>query len=432
MADKENSGRITRAAKKRAAALASAEDQPLNKKRVVLGELPNLSNSIVSVNEPQKLKGKAKTKTKKGTLTKKENVLKEDVDGKPEDPQMCAPYASDIYEYLHKMEVDPKRRPSPDYIEKVQKDVSPNMRGILVDWLVEVAEEYKLVSDTLYLTVSYIDRFLSFSLLNRQKLQLLGVSAMLIASKYEEINPPHVEDFCYITDNTYTKEEMVKMEADILKSLKFEMGNPTIKTFLRRFTRAAQEDYKASNLQLEFLGFYLAELSLLDYNCVKYLPSLVAASVIFLTRFLMRPKTYPWSSTLQQNTGYKAVDLKECVLIIHDLYLSRRGGGLQAGILFTLNYFLGTVQVCGKHAFPSRDTKFIFRRGLNAKFGMGIFCFGIWQVMEIETASGILEVRICDMQNHGIWINYKILIDIGGLEEVNCWPCGMNYCGELC
>ena len=78
--------------------------------------------------------------------------------------------------------MDPKRRPLPDYIEKVQKDVSPNMRGILVDWLVEVAEEYKIVSDTLYLTVSYIDRFLSFNVLSRQRLQLLGVSSMLIAS----------------------------------------------------------------------------------------------------------------------------------------------------------------------------------------------------------------------------------------------------------
>lgn len=78
--------------------------------------------------------------------------------------------------------MDPKRRPLPDYIEKVQKDMSANMRGVLVDWLVEVAEEYKLVSDTLYLTMSYIDRFLSFNVLNRQRLQLLGVSSMLIAS----------------------------------------------------------------------------------------------------------------------------------------------------------------------------------------------------------------------------------------------------------
>lgn len=68
------------------------------------------------------------------------------------------------------------------YIEKVQKDVSANMRGILVDWLVEVAEEYKLLTDTLYLSVSYIDRFLSTNKVTRHKLQLVGVASMFIAS----------------------------------------------------------------------------------------------------------------------------------------------------------------------------------------------------------------------------------------------------------
>lgn len=79
-------------------------------------------------------------------------------------------------------QMEPKRRPLPDYLEKVQNDVTANMRGILVDWLVDVAEEYKLLPDTLYLSISYIDRFLSMNALNRQKLQLLGVSSMLIAS----------------------------------------------------------------------------------------------------------------------------------------------------------------------------------------------------------------------------------------------------------
>lgn len=78
--------------------------------------------------------------------------------------------------------MDPNRRPLPDYLAKVQKDITANMRGVLVDWLVEVAEEYKLLSDTLYLTVSYVDRFLSLNSLNRKMLQLLGVSSMLIAS----------------------------------------------------------------------------------------------------------------------------------------------------------------------------------------------------------------------------------------------------------
>ncbi|XP_047257671.1 G2/mitotic-specific cyclin C13-1-like [Capsicum annuum] len=161
--------------------------------------------------------------------------------------------------------------------------------------------------------------------------------------KYEEINPAHFDDFCDITDNTYTTKEVIKMEADVLKCLQFEMGNPTTKTFLmyvtvslitsralvkerlRRFTKIAQEDCK-----LEFLGYYLAELSLLDYNCVKFLPSLVAAAVIFLSRFTLQPKSHPWGLALQRCSGYKAADLKECVLVIHDLQLSRRGNYLGA------------------------------------------------------------------------------------------------------
>lgn len=80
-----------------------------------------------------------------------------------------------------------KNRPFCGYMEKVQNDISEHMREVLVDWLVEVAEEYKFVSDTLYLTVSYIDRYLSShdiskNKLSKNKLQLLGVACMFIAS----------------------------------------------------------------------------------------------------------------------------------------------------------------------------------------------------------------------------------------------------------
>jgi hypothetical protein len=70
--------------------------------------------------------------------------------------------------------------------------------------------------------------------------------------KYEEISPPHAEDFCYITDNTYTKQELVKMESDILKLLQFELGNPTIKTFLRLYT-----DWIKSSYFVLLLAFHL-------------------------------------------------------------------------------------------------------------------------------------------------------------------------------
>ncbi|GJM95330.1 hypothetical protein PR202_ga12050 [Eleusine coracana subsp. coracana] len=240
------------------------------------------------------------------------------------DAQLCPAYASDIYSYLRALEAQPHRRPRADYIEALQKDVSANMRAILVDWLVEVAEEYKLLADTLYLAIYYIDRFLSVNALGRDKLQLLGVAAMLIAAKYEEISPPHVEDFCYITDNTYTKQELLEMEGDILKLMKFELGNPTIKTFLRRFTRAVHDDKKRSMLLFEFLGSYLAELSLLDYGCLQYLPSLVAASVVFVANLTIDPHTNPWNYKLQKMTGYKVSELKDCIIAIHSLQLNKK------------------------------------------------------------------------------------------------------------
>ncbi|CAH9078163.1 unnamed protein product [Cuscuta europaea] len=338
MADKENCSRVTRLAKKRAAEAMAAEQEHHSKKRVVLGEIkndPNVGvNQIFDNSKPkprqQKLKTLKDVKAEKVTAVEKCQEDEVEIDAKSDDPQMCSAYVSQIYEYLRQLEAQERRRPLPDYFERVQRDISPNMRGILVDWLVEVAEEYKLLSDTLHLSVTYIDRFLSMNAIIRQNLQLLGVTSMLIAAKYEEISPPHVEDFCYITDNTYTRAEVVKMEAYLLKFLKFEMGNPTVKTFLRRLTRFAQGNNETPDLELEFLSYYLAELSLLDYCCLQFLPSLVASAVIFLSRFTIQPNLHPWSQALTHYSGYKPSDVRDCVLIIHDLQLSRRGCDLFA------------------------------------------------------------------------------------------------------
>ncbi|GMH17807.1 hypothetical protein Nepgr_019648 [Nepenthes gracilis] len=354
MADKENCMRVvTRAAKRRVMETMSSPTESqrqltATKKRLVLGDIS--SNVLGGLNghagsEPQKPKrsrpkivteeitGSATVPATKTPVVEAVQAAAEtswDIDAASDDPQMCPAYVGDIYNYLHSMEVQAKRRPLTNYIERIQKDINANMRGVLVDWLVEVAEEYKLVPDTLYLAISYIDRYLSVNSINRRRLQLLGVSCMLIASKYEEITPPHVHEFCYITDNTYRKEEVVKMESDVLNLLKFEMGNPTVKSFLRLFIGLEQERSKSPSLQLEFLGNYLAELSLLDYGCIKFLPSLIAASVIFVAKFIFNSKKHPWNSTLQHYSRYKASELKECVLIIHDLQLSRKGGPLVA------------------------------------------------------------------------------------------------------
>lgn len=241
----------------------------------------------------------------------------EDIDADESDPQMCSTYATDIYEHLRMAEI--KRRPATNFMEVMQRDISPSMRGILIDWLVEVAEEYKLLPDTLYLTVAYIDRFLSCNTVTRQRLQLLGVSSMLIAAKYEEICAPQVEEFCYITDNTYRREEVLEMEMKILRELKFELTTPTTKSFLRRFVRAAQSSCQAPALVLEFLGNFLAELTLTEYSMLGFLPSMVAASAVYLAKLTLDPSKCPWDASLQHYTGYRASELEKCVKVIHDL-----------------------------------------------------------------------------------------------------------------
>ncbi|XP_027902158.1 putative cyclin-A3-1 isoform X2 [Vigna unguiculata] len=312
----------TRAASKRKAnAMVLVQKQHPKRHRVALAELPNLPNLIVpGTQNPSKEKSRGvKNLNAKKPSPKSDHSSSFHIDES---------IVSDLYEYLHEMEK--KRRPMVDYLEKVQKLVTPTMRAILVDWLVEVGEEYKLLPDTLHLSVSYIDRFLSINPVTKSKLQLLGVSSMLIASKYEEMDPPCVNDFCSITDYTYDKAEVVKMEADILKSLNFEMGNPTVNTFLRRFADVASDNKLTTNSQIEFLGRYLAELSLLDYDLLRFLPSVVAASAVFLSRFIVSPEVHPWTPSLSECSGYKPSELKECVLTLHDLYLLRKAASFKA------------------------------------------------------------------------------------------------------
>ncbi|XP_004486712.1 cyclin-A2-4 isoform X2 [Cicer arietinum] len=261
---------------------------------------------------------------KKGTVSELLNASKDpdvpNIDADIEDPQLCSHYAAAIYDNLRVAELS--RRLPPNFMETVQQDITSSMRGILIDWLVEVSEEYNLLADTLYLTVYLIDWFLSKNYIERQKLQLLGITCMLIASKYEEIHGPRIEDFCFITDNTYTKEEVLKMEIQVLKSSSYQLFAPTTKIFLRRFLRAAQASYERPNIELEYLANYLAELTLMSYGFLNFLPSMIAASAVFLARWTLDQSSHPWNSTLEHYAAYKASDLKATVVTLQDLQLN--------------------------------------------------------------------------------------------------------------
>ncbi len=183
----------------------------------------------------------------------------------------------DIMEHLREVQTD--FVPRFGYM-KNQSDISPKMRAILIDWLVEVHLKFKLLPETLFLTVNLIDRYLSLENVNRGSLQLVGVTAMLIASKYEEIYAPIVRDFVYITDNAYTKEEILSMERKMLSTLDFDVHTTSPYLFVTRYGKVAQFDDLMLNL-----ARFLIELTLVHYPMIKFKPSTLAASPsILLTR----------------------------------------------------------------------------------------------------------------------------------------------------
>jgi cyclin A len=220
-------------------------------------------------------------------------------------------YREEIYQYLR--EAEARHRPKAGYMKK-QHDITYSMRSILVDWLVEVAEEYQLQTETLYLAVSYIDRFLSYMSVVRAKLQLVGTAAMFIAAKYEEIYPPDVGEFVYITDDTYTKKQVLRMEHLILKVLAFDLSVPTTLSFITSFS--ASSDLPETTM---FLAMYVSELSLLEADpYLQYLPSELAASSIALARHTLDQEA--WPEDLEEATGYKFEDLKQCISHLNQTY----------------------------------------------------------------------------------------------------------------
>merc|ERR1711990_77848 len=162
------------------------------------------------------------------------------------------------------------------------------MREILMDWIVEVHMKFDLMPVTLYMTVQIIDRFLSKKQVSRSKLQLVGITAMFIASKFEEIYPPEVRDFVYISDKAYTGEEIIKMERAILNALKFEIVFPSVHSFGKRFAKVAHLSERT-----EHIAFYLIDATLQDYNMLKYSPSTIAAAGVNLAERIEKRISVP-------------------------------------------------------------------------------------------------------------------------------------------
>lgn len=219
----------------------------------------------------------------------------------------CSEYANEIYNYL-------KEREAPFLIKfgsflKIQTEVHEKMRECLIDWLVEIHRKFKLLPETLYMTVSLIDRVFAKEKIQKSKLQCLGLASLFIAGKYEEIYPPDLRDYVNVANYQVGKDEILKMERQILKILEFDLSCPSIYIFLQRYSRLLKTD------ETQFsLAEYLSESQFLDTRMFKYPPSLIAASCLYLSSKILNKDC--WNSLIEEQSKYSESEVKSCAGLI--------------------------------------------------------------------------------------------------------------------
>ncbi|EKV04804.1 G2/M-specific cyclin NimE [Penicillium digitatum PHI26] len=288
---------------------------------------PSLKDTALQEDEPPRKKADLERKTRTIEKIVEEPAVKEpeisvkdalnhavqDLDTEDlDDPSMAAEYVVEIFEYLKDLEII--TLPNPDYIDH-QPDLEWKMRGILVDWLIEVHTRFRLLPETLFLAVNIIDRFLSAEVVALDRLQLVGVTAMFIASKYEEVLSPHVANFSHVADETFSDKEILDAERHVLATLEYNMSFPNPMNFLRRISKADNYD-----IQTRTLGKYLVEISLLDHRFMGFPQSHISAAAMYLARLIL--ERGPWDVNLAHYSGYTEEEIHPVFQLMVD-YLRR-------------------------------------------------------------------------------------------------------------
>ena len=193
-----------------------------------------------------------------------------------EKSQYVDQYLEDIYLNFLEDEQNISPKPQIGYMN-FQSDINEQMRAILIDWLIDVHFRFKFKDETLFQTIWIIDAFLTKSVIKRAKLQLLGIAALVISCKSQEIYYPHMKEFINITDNAYEKSELIEMEEKILIVLNFNILAPTCNDFYNIISKA----FNFNETQY-FLGKYFLESCLIDYKMIKYNASVLAVACSYV------------------------------------------------------------------------------------------------------------------------------------------------------
>ncbi|KAI0925977.1 hypothetical protein AcW1_008262 [Taiwanofungus camphoratus] len=210
------------------------------------------------------------------------------------DITMVSEYSEEIFEYMNELEEDVM--PSPDYMDG-QTEITWDMRQTLVDWLLQVHLRYHMLPETLWIAINIVDRFLTKRIVSVLKLQLVGVTAMFIASKYEEILAPSVDEFVFMTENGYTKEEILKGERIVLQTLEFKISHYCSPySWMRKISKADNYD-----IQTRTLSKFLTEVTLLDHRFLRVKPSLIAAIGMYTARRMLEGD---WNEAFVYYSGF--------------------------------------------------------------------------------------------------------------------------------
>ena len=231
--------------------------------------------------------------------------------------QIPKEYLNTIYYNLLKEQYTNKRKFKPEYnYMNSQNEINEQMRSILVDWIIDVHGKFGFTDETLYMTVLIIDRYSSIKKITRNEYQNLGISALMISCKHEEINVPKVEDFIYITDNAYNKEEVFNMEQNILNGLNYDLLYPSPIKFFEYLSLKFNFDKKQF-----YFGKYLMETFLLNLIWIKYSPSIIACAAAYIVMKFFKLKNYKESYqkiwyTIEGKEGFSFIEprcgVKDC------------------------------------------------------------------------------------------------------------------------
>ncbi|KAJ2547081.1 G2/mitotic-specific cyclin, partial [Coemansia sp. RSA 1933] len=260
------------------------------------------SASVRSINGPPLASFDMKTADQKTEVRDWDDIDAEDVD----DPLMVSEYIGEIIDYMRDLE--DKSMPDDTYMSK-QHELTWEMRRVLVNWLVQIHYQLRMLPETLFLAVNIVDRFLSKRQVSVDKLQLVGLTGLLIACKYEEMTTPHVQDFAYLAGNCYKIPEIMNAEVFMLRVLDFDLSYPSPLTFLRRVSKAEQY-----NMQTRTVAKYLMEICLVDHRLMRFSPSHIAAAGICLARRMLRAGE--WDGNLRHFSGFSQEELQPCIALM--------------------------------------------------------------------------------------------------------------------